>query len=97
MESSDDDADWLCRFRRLNERHEKQLLFRLGSQAGFFSEINNMLLAVLYCLRGNIRFVLSSKGGTFGVRNGWTDYFAPIFEERAARSNAGSTRGLVRT
>jgi hypothetical protein len=82
MESSDDDAEWLFRFRRLNERHEKQLLFRLGSQAGFFSEVNNMLLAVLYCLKSNIRFALSSKGGTVAVRNGWTDYFVPIFEER---------------
>jgi hypothetical protein len=83
LESVDEDTDWLLRFRNLNARQDKQLIFRLGVRQGFFSEINNMLLAVLYCLRSNIRFVLSSKGGTFGVHNGWTDYFVPIFEEHS--------------
>jgi hypothetical protein len=82
MEPADEEMDWLLRFRHRNAQHEKQLVFRLGAQAGFFSEVNNLLLAVLYCLRSNIRFRLSSRCGTFGVQYGWADYFVPIFEER---------------
>ena len=79
-----DDQNWLARYRRINDRHAEKLLFRLGAQAsraGFFSEINNMLLAVLYCLKSNVRFVLSSGGGRHDAQEAWTDYFVPSFDE----------------
>ena len=37
---------------------QKRLVYNLGSEAGFFSEYNNMILAILYCLKHNINFVL---------------------------------------
>lgn len=59
----------------------KRLLFRLGSDAGFFSEYNNMVLAMVYCQRNDIRFLLSSHGANFAYDKGWTDYFLPFCKE----------------
>ena len=60
---------------------QKRLVYNLGSEAGFFSEYNNMILAILYCLKHNINFVLYSKKANFGIDKGWQDYFMPFCEE----------------
>ena len=59
----------------------RKLLFYIGYDAGFFSEYNNMLLAILYCRRNNIQFYLSSKGANFAYSCGWRDYFEPFCKE----------------
>ena len=64
-----------------NSFRKKKLIFRLGVFAGFFSEYNNMLLAMLYCLKHKIRFVLYSKDANFRYKQGWTDYFLPFCDE----------------
>ena len=64
-----------------NSFRKKKLIFRLGVLAGFFSEYNNMILAMLYCLKHKIRFVLYSKDATFRYKKGWTDYFIPFCDE----------------
>lgn len=58
-----------------------RLLFRIGSDAGFFSEYNNMVLAMVYCQRNNIRFLLSSEGANFSYLHGWRDYFQSFGRE----------------
>lgn len=58
-----------------------RLLYRIGSDAGFFSEYNNMVLAMVYCQRNSIRFLLSSKGANFSYLHGWRDYFLPFGRE----------------
>lgn len=58
-----------------------RLLFYIGYDAGFFSEYNNMLLAIVYCRRNNIQFYLSSKGANFAYSCGWRDYFEPFCKE----------------
>ncbi|MBO5404422.1 MAG: hypothetical protein J6A13_00275 [Paludibacteraceae bacterium] len=58
-----------------------RLLYRIGSDAGFFSEYNNMVLAMVYCQRNNICFLLSSKGANFAYDKGWDDYFLPFCRE----------------
>jgi hypothetical protein len=69
-------------YNELNNSFKKQtLIFHLGSRAGFFSEYNNMILAMLYCLTNKIRFVLYSKDAIFGYKEGWNDYFIPFCEE----------------
>ena len=45
-----------------------RLLYRIGSDAGFFSEYNNMVLAMVYCQRNNMRFLLSSYGANFSLQ-----------------------------
>jgi hypothetical protein len=66
------------KYNQLNNSYKKSLVFHLGESAGFFSEYNCMLFAMLYCLQHKIRFVLYSKDANFGYKNGWTDYFEPF-------------------
>ena len=58
-----------------------RLLFRIGADAGFFSEYNNMVLTILYCRKNNIDFCLSSRGANFAYSTGWRDYFVPFCRE----------------
>lgn len=66
---------------KLNNSFKKTFVFHLGVEAGFFSEYNNMILAMLYCLTNKIRFVLYSQDAGFGYEKGWTDFFLPFCDE----------------
>ncbi|MGV8093835.1 MAG: hypothetical protein AB2L24_18395 [Mangrovibacterium sp.] len=59
----------------------KTLIFHLGHSAGFYSEFNNMVLALLYCKHNNIEFKLYSKDANFKIKNGWSDFFLPFCKE----------------
>jgi len=61
-------------YQKLNLLFKKELVFRLGSDSGFFSEYNNMVLAILYCLKNQIKFTLSSNKANFSDL-GWEDFF----------------------
>ena len=52
---------------------------------GFFSELNHMLLAILYCRRFNKHFVLSSRYGIVFPNRGWRDFFRPFCPETDSR------------
>lgn len=73
--------NWIENYNKLNNSFSKTLVFRVGISAGFFSEINHMQMAVLYCLQHKIKFVLSSKENNFAYQKGWEDYFLPFCEE----------------
>lgn len=68
-------------YRTLNGSSKEKLVYHLGGEAGFFSEFNNMIFAMLYCLKHNIQFVLFSKDANFGYEKGWQDYFLPFCDE----------------
>lgn len=68
-------------YNRLNRSFKKKFIFHLGFDAGFFSEYNNMILAMLYCLEHKIQFILYSSDANFGILDGWNDYFLPFCEE----------------
>ena len=55
----------------INNSFSQKLVYHLGSEAGFFSEYNNMILAMLYCLKHKIKFVLYSKDANFGFEKGY--------------------------
>lgn len=76
-----DRKELIANYQTLNRSYKKKLVFRIGAEAGFFSEYNNMILAMLYCLEHKIQFVLYSKDSNFGYENGWTDFFEPFCEE----------------
>ena len=59
----------------------EKLIFHIGHSAGFYSELNNMVLAILYCRRHNIEFQIYSKDANFGQGNGWNDFFLPFCKE----------------
>ncbi|GAA4352866.1 hypothetical protein GCM10023185_12940 [Hymenobacter saemangeumensis] len=69
------DEAWRQAYTKLNNSFSPQLVFRLGVDSGFFSEYNNMVLAMLYCLQQRIRFVLYSDRTHFALRDGWNDFF----------------------
>ena len=68
-------------YTQLNNSFKKKLVFHLGVNAGFFSEYNNMILAMLYCIENKIQFSLYSGDANFAYNQGWTDYFLPFCEE----------------
>ncbi|MVN22235.1 O-fucosyltransferase family protein [Mucilaginibacter arboris] len=72
---------WIENYNKLNNSFQKTLVFRVGIQAGLYSEINHMFLAILFCLKNNIKFVLSSRDNNFSYDKGWEDYFLPFCEE----------------
>ncbi|RYE16643.1 MAG: hypothetical protein EOP45_17140, partial [Sphingobacteriaceae bacterium] len=80
-----DSNDWIKNYNKLNNSFKKTLVFRVGIQAGLYSEINHMFLAILFCLKNNIKFILSSADNNFSYEKGWEDYFLPFCEE--SRSN----------
>lgn len=71
----------LTDYRQTNESFEKQLVFHLGARSGFFSEYNNMILCMIYCLQNGIQFQLYSRDLSLGFRHGWPDYFEPFCPE----------------
>jgi hypothetical protein len=73
--------EWVRSYNQLNNSFKKILVFRVGIQAGLYSEINHMFLAVLFCLKNDIKFVLSSRDNNFSYDKGWNDYFLPFCEE----------------
>lgn len=71
----------LTQYQNLNNSFKRTLVFHLGADGGFFSEFNNMLLAMLYCFKHEIRFVLYSRHANFRIHSGWTDFFLPFCDE----------------
>jgi Alpha-(1,6)-fucosyltransferase N- and catalytic domains len=71
-------TEWLNKYNQLNGSFTKKLIFRLGVDSGYFSEYNNMVLAMAYCLKYNIKFELYSDHTHFALRDGWNDFFQPV-------------------
>lgn len=71
----------LHRYKELNNSFEEKLTFHFGANAGFFSEFNNMVFAILYCLQNGIEFRLYSKRGNLAYNKGWQDFFFAFCEE----------------
>ena len=67
----------------INTAFKKKVVFSVGYYAGFFSEINNMILAMIYCLKNNLKFTLNSKNSAIFGDKGWEEYFEPFTEEAA--------------
>lgn len=68
-------------YNRLNSSFKKKLVFHFGSGMGFYSELNNMILCMLYCLKNGIQFRMYSKDASFFKGKGWIDKFRPFCKE----------------
>lgn len=93
------EADVLAaRYRSVNSKYGKALVFHMGIDAGFFAEFKYLVHAVIYCLEHQTRLLLYSKDANFGWENGWSDYFVPFCEEVCeayhSRCNVHSLQGL---
>lgn len=78
----------LDQYTLLNNSFKEKLVFNLGVEAGFFSEYNNMILAMLYCLKHKISFSLHSSSANFKISKGWQDYFSPFCAEDSNDNHA---------
>lgn len=74
----------LKEYSQLNQSFEKVLVFHFGSRAGFFSEYNTMLQAMIYCLQHRIRFEMYSADANCSIKRGWCDFFEPFCKERTS-------------
>lgn len=73
----------LASYRRHNQAYKDKLVFHLGTDAGFFSEYNNMVLAMAWCLENHVQFRLFSRDAWFGEL-GWETFFGPFCREETA-------------
>jgi len=74
-------------YKKVNDSFKEKMIYRLGYDAGFFSEYNNMILASIYCLSNEISFYINSNFSNFKVYEGWQDYFIPFFPENKKNYN----------
>lgn len=62
-----------------NLKFKDKCSFFIGRhKAGFFSEINVMLCALIYCYNKKIKFTLHYKPDYFASKKGWEEYFEPF-------------------
>ena len=70
------------KYNSINESFiERCCTFKIGKGAGFFSEYNNMILAMAYCLIHRIRFQITSENANFNPKKGWTGFFLPFCKD----------------
>jgi hypothetical protein len=72
--------DKLTAYNNLNRTFSKKYIFNFGSEGGFYSEFNNMVFGIVYCLKHKYRFVLYSNNSKFKISKGWEDFFEPFVE-----------------
>ena len=74
-------SDFWKKYNKINESYNEVCIY-LGIGAGFFSEFNNLILAILYCLVNKIKFKLylvNAKG--FPNNKGFEEFFMPFCKE----------------
>jgi hypothetical protein len=72
--------DKLAAYHKLNNTFQKKYIFNFGSEGGFYSEFNNMVFAMVYCLKYRYQFILYSGNSKFKTQKGWEDFFEPFCE-----------------
>ncbi len=68
----------LAAYNQLNQSFRKKYIFNFGSEGGFYSEFNNMVFGMVYCLKYKYQFILYSGNSQFKVAKGWDDFFEPF-------------------
>lgn len=71
----------LLEYQKYNNSCKQLLVFHFGTGAGFFSEYNNMIRMMVYCMIHKIKFTIYSSDCSFKKENGWSDFFQPFTDE----------------
>jgi hypothetical protein len=71
----------LALYNKKNNSFQKKYIFNFGSEGGFYSEFNNMVFGIIYCLKYNYRFILYTGNSKFKIDKGWEDFFEPFCDE----------------
>ncbi|MBT4519828.1 MAG: hypothetical protein HOC23_07465 [Halieaceae bacterium] len=67
-------------YQAANLQNKRYLVHEPGGR-GFFAEFSTVAHAMVYAWTNNLQFVLDSSRWSFGIEQGWADYFIPIFPE----------------
>lgn len=82
-------SDFWKKYNKINESYNEVCIY-LGIGTGFFSEFNNLILAILYCLVNKIKFKLylvNAKG--FPNNKGFEEFFTPFCKELIYDADTG--------
>lgn len=71
----------LSKYEQENKTFSPRFVYHIGAESGFFSEYNNMILAMVYCFQHKMKFSIYSKDANFKYDKGWDDYFIPFCDE----------------
>ena len=75
-----DIRDFTEQYKKINQTFDQKLVYRLGASSGFFSEFNNMIFSLLFCLRKGISVELNSHHNNMAEK-GWSEFFKPVLPE----------------
>ena len=64
----------------MKNNHQKLLFWQLSNR-GFGSEVNNLLYAINYAQKNNLKLYVSSSTWNFAQKKGWLDYFISLKNE----------------
>lgn len=68
------------KFQNLNKSYKTKCIFKIGDSQGFFSEFNNMIYALVYCMEHKIQFILTDNNANFAnwSQKPYEEYFVPF-------------------
>ncbi len=65
-------------YEQFNMKFKRRLIWHFGTGNGFYSELNGLLLGVLYAAQYQYQFVLYAQDKNLCMPNGWEDVFLPF-------------------
>jgi hypothetical protein len=69
-------------YNHLNNSFEQTLIFNVGINSGFFSEIGSMMECVIFCYLNKLRFCLYADDANFSMAGrGWNEFFESFCPE----------------
>jgi len=68
-------------YQALNGSFRRALVYHIGTDTGFFTELSGLVHAMLFCMERHLQLRLYSDDANFKVERGWTDYFLPFCPE----------------
>lgn len=82
-------------YNKINNSFKKKLIFHVGFDSGFYSEVDCMMECMLYCYLNKIKFVLYADDANFAGGHGWNEFFDSFCEENHHWLNAKVNRRTV--
>ena len=71
----------LKEYNRVNNSFKKSVIYHVGIDAGFHSEVDAMMESMLWCYLNKVKFILYADDANFSGGNGWNEFFVPFCEE----------------
>lgn len=82
-------------YNKINNSFKNKLIFHVGFDSGFYSEVDCMMECMLYCYLNKIKFVLYADDANFAGGHGWNEFFDSFCPENHHWLNAKVNRRTV--